>query len=59
MPTDDDLMDIDVGDESAEGTSEDGEVEEARQAMVECQGDRLFSDIPMNDPFWERLSKKK
>ena len=32
--------------------SDEDKVEEARQAMVDCQGDRMFSDIGMNDEFW-------
>ena len=59
MPLSDDLMNMDIiGDDDNRAEIPDvveeviDKVEEARQKMVDCQGDRMFSDIGMDDEFW-------
>ena len=51
----DDVMEMDLtnkdNDEDVPVAKID-KVEEARQAAVDCLGDRMFSDIGMNDEYW-------
>ena len=63
MSLDDDLMKINVSDDTTDKTDEvenlerleetkEQKIENLRQAVVDCQGDRQFTDIGMDDEFW-------